>query len=48
MIIKEDLKKLERNKLLRAFSLLGQDAQPELRNSNKITARVQRIFNLPG
>ena len=34
-----------------AFSLLGQDAQPELRNSNKITVtarRVQRIFNLPG
>ena len=32
------------NKLLRAFSLLGQDTQPELRNSSKIT--VQRIFNL--
>ena len=33
--MKEDLKK--RNKLLRAFFLLGQDTRPELRNSNKIT-----------
>ncbi len=37
-----------RDKLLRAFSLLSQDTQPELqvRISNKITA--QRVFNLPG
>ena len=40
-------KALKRNKLLKALSLLSQDTQPELRNSSKITARVQRIF-LPG
>ena len=39
---KEDLKK--RNKLLRAFSLLGQDAQPELRNSNKVS--IHSILSL--
>ena len=35
--LKEDLLVKKRNKLLRAFSLLGQDAQPEPRNSNKVS-----------
>ena len=39
-LIKADLKK--KNRDLRAFSLLSQDTQPELRNSGKITVQPER------